>query len=182
MTELPMPIGEWLQLQGEEQTAFHERAAQTTRARFGKNVFVRAVVEISNFCRENCSYCGMRRDNRALVRYRAGHEQLAELLIHHRPDHVTDVNIQGGEDPVAVREVVLPLLKTLRQETSLGISVCLGSLSPSLYTELKDAGASIYIIKFESADPELYARLQAPGKFAERLANIRHLAETGWRV
>src|SRR5262245_54483722 len=109
MTELTMPNGEWLQLQGEQQKAFHERAAQMTRARFGKQVFVRAVVEISNYCRENCAYCGMRRDNRALVRYRARHDQIAELLIHHRPDSVTDVNIQAGEDPVAVREVVLPL-------------------------------------------------------------------------
>ena len=116
-------------LDGAAQAALHERAAAATRKHFGKKVFVRAVVEVSNFCRENCAYCGMRRDNRALARFRAQSEQLAELLIHHRPASVTDVNIQTGEDPVAVREVVLPLIKTLRRETSLGISVCLGTLA-----------------------------------------------------
>jgi biotin synthase len=124
----------------------------------------------------------MRRENRGLTRYRAHHEQMAELLLHHRPASVTDVNIQAGEDPVAVREVVLPLIQTLRRNTRLGISVCLGSLDTKLYAELKEAGASIYIIKFEVADPELYARMQAPGKARQRIENIQHLAATGWRV
>lgn len=124
----------------------------------------------------------MRRDNRTLSRYRAQHEQLAELLIHRRPASVTDVNIQAGEDPVAVREVAIPLIRTLRRETNLGLSVCLGSLSHTLYAELRNAGASIYIIKFEIANPARYVELHAPGRLEERLANIRHLASSGWRV
>jgi biotin synthase len=167
---------------GATQLALHKRAAATTRSRFGKNVFVRAVVEISNFCRENCAYCGMRRDNRSLARYRAKAEQIAELLIQHRPASVTDVNIQAGEDPVAVREVVLPLIETLRRETSLGVSVCLGTLVPELYAELQSAGASIFIMKFEIGDAMRYEQLEAPGDLAERLHHIRLLAENGWRV
>ena len=182
MTQPRMPSADVLFLHGEAQEAFHEKAANAARARFGRQVFVRGVVEVSNYCRENCAYCGMRRNNRTLARYRADHERLAELLINHRPASMTDVNIQAGEDPVAVREVVLPLIQTLRRETDLGISVCLGSLSHSLYDELKQAGAEIYIIKFEIADPKLYAKLESPGKFDERIANICHLAKTGWRV
>jgi biotin synthase len=182
MTEPAMPTAKLLQLRGEPQRAFHEKAAHAAQARFGKRVFVRAVVEISNYCRENCTYCGMRRDNRTLARYRVRHDQLAEMLVHQRPSSVTDVNIQAGEDPIAVREVALPLIETLRCETQLGISVCLGSLNPSLYAELKAAGASVYIIKFEIADPKLYRGLGAPGGLEERIRNIRHLAATGWRV
>jgi biotin synthase len=167
---------------GAAQIALHERAAAATRKDFGRKVFVRAVVEVSNFCRENCHYCGMRRDNRALARYRAKSEQIAELLIHHRPASVTDVNIQTGEDPVAVREVVLPLIEILRRETPLGISVCLGTLPPELYDELKNAGASIFIMKFESGDAAQYEQLEAPGTLAERLRHIRMLAENNWNV
>jgi biotin synthase len=177
-----MPTANMLFLHGEAQEAFHQKAALAARTRFGNQVFVRGVVEVSNYCRENCAYCGMRRSNRTLDRYRAEHEQLAELLIHHRPDSITDINIQAGEDPVAVREVVLPLIKTLQRETDLGISVCLGSLSHSIYDELKQAGAGIYIIKFEIANPKLYASMESPGKFDERIANICHLANTGWWV
>jgi biotin synthase len=171
-----------LEARGEIQERLHARAAAAAAARFGRRVFLRAVVEVSNHCRENCSYCGMRRDNRALARFRARHDQLAELLISHRPASVTDVNIQSGEDPVVVREVVLPLIKTLRRETPLGVSVCLGTLNAALYDELRAAGASIYIIKFEIADPRFYAQMEAPGRWEERIEHIELLAEKGWKV
>jgi biotin synthase len=151
-------------------------------AEFGRKVFVRAVVEVSNYCRENCVYCGMRRDNKALARQRANAEQLAGLIIDQRPESVTDLNIQTGEDPVAVQEVVLPLIRLLRRETNLGISVCLGTMSAPIYAELKEAGATTYIMKFELGDPRQYAAMQAPGRFEERLEHIRHLAATGWNV
>jgi biotin synthase len=176
------PTESELILNGAAQAALHERAADSTRNKFGKKVFVRAVVEVSNFCRENCFYCGMRRDNRSLARFRAKYEQIAELLIHHRPASVTDVNIQTGEDPLAVRQVVLPLIETLRRETSLGISVCLGTLSPELYSELQNAGAGIFIMKFECGDAAQYEQLEAPGTLAERLRHIRLLAENNWNV
>jgi len=171
-----------LEARGKAQEKLHARAATAANARFGRKVFLRAVVEVSNHCRENCSYCGMRRDNRALARFRAHHDKLAELLIHHRPASVTDVNIQAGEDPVVVREVVLPLIRTLRRETPLGVSVCLGTLNAALYNELRTAGANIYIIKFEIADPKYYAQMEAPGRWEERIEHIQLLAEKGWKV
>lgn len=176
------PTESELALSGSAQLAFHHRAAETTRREFGGKVFVRGVVEVSNFCRENCSYCGMRRDNRALSRFRARYEQLADLLIHERPASVTDINIQTGEDPLAVREIVIPLIETLRRETSLGISVCLGTLTAGLYAELQAAGASIFIMKFECGDAEQYAQLKAPGSLDERLRHIRLLADDDWSV
>lgn len=167
---------------GPRQAALHERAAGLTRARFGSRVFVRAVVEISNYCRENCAYCGMRRDHRTLARDRASVEELAALLLEHRPPSVTDVNLQAGEDPVAARQIALPLIRLLKRETPLGISVCLGTLDAALYAELRAAGASIYIMKFEVADPVRYEQLQAPGTLQERLRHIRELAAGGWHV
>ena len=165
-----------------EQTSLHERAAQAARKHFGNEVFVRAVVELSNFCRENCHYCGMRRDNRALERYRATADQLGELLLNHLPESVTDINLQAGEDPVAVREVAIPLIKAIKRETDLGVSVCLGTLNDALYSELKEAGATIYILKFETANVRNYEMFEAPGSFPERIEHIRKLASAGWNV
>lgn len=174
-----LPTESELQVMGTAQLDYHAGAVALTRERFGHRVFVRAVVEVSNYCRENCHYCGMRRDNRQLDRYRSRLEDLTELLLHHRPPSITDVNFQAGEDPVAAREIVLPLL---RQETKLGLSVCLGTLSPAITEELRAAGASVYIIKFELSDPVQYQQLAAPGTLAERVAHVRWLAEHGWRV
>jgi biotin synthase len=182
MNKTGMPTPADLHSRGAGQVELHQKAAGLTRKRFGNYAFVRAVVEISNYCRENCSYCGMRRSNRQLKRYRANVEQLAELLIAHRPASVTDVNIQAGEDPVAVREIAIPLIRTLRKQTNLGVSVCLGLHDKSVYAEMKEAGASIYILKFETANPAHYAELEAPATFERRIADIRHLAATGWNV
>ncbi|HAB18841.1 MAG TPA: radical SAM protein [Verrucomicrobiota bacterium] len=177
-----LPTSAHLLSRGRAQDQLHAHAAEAARARFGSRVFVRAVVEVSNYCRENCQYCGMRRDNRALDRYRAEFDSLADLLLNHRPASVTDINFQTGEDPVAAREVVLPLLRLLRSETGLGLSVCLGTLSQSLAGELRAAGAQVYIIKFEIADAARYSAFEAPGILDERIAYIRWLAAEGWAV
>jgi len=175
-------LEDMLQTRGPEQASLHEQAEALTLAEFGNQVFVRGVVEISNFCRQNCHYCGMRRSRTELERYRIPLDVLCETLINRRPAYVTDINLQAGEDPKAVREIVLPLLKELRKHTKLGLSVGLGTLDAKLCDELREAGATFYIIKFETADEESYRRLEAPGKLALRLDTIRRLAATGWRV
>ncbi len=149
---------------------------------FGPTVFVRGVVEVSNYCRQNCDYCGMRRDNRDLRRFRVELETLRDLVRTGIPGIVTDLNIQTGEDAVGVREVVLPLIETIRRETNLGVSVCLGTLDPKLYDELRQAGAAYYIIKVETGNADHYRAVHAPGTFAKRIEAIRHLAATGWGV
>lgn len=182
MTDRWFPTATDLRADGAQQEASHAEAARVTRASFGPEVFVRGVVEVSNFCRENCHYCSMRRDNRSLDRFRARHDELADLLVNHRPASITDINLQAGEDPLVVREVVIPLIRTLRQSTPLGISVCLGTLSRELFAGLHEAGATIYILKFELADADRYGVLEAPGTLSERTDCIRQLAGAGWSV
>jgi biotin synthase len=173
---------QWWNLIGPAQQVFHERAGAVRDATFGRRVFVRGVVEVSNYCRQNCHYCAMRRDNRELTRYRLAADELSALILHHRPASITDIDIQAGEDPVAVREVVLPLVRELRQHTDLGITLCLGTLSPREYDELREAGGDYYVLKIETGDTEHYRLIEAPGTLAQRVDAIRYLASTGWKV
>lgn len=167
----------------QESAALEERAGELRDEVFGRQVFVRGVIEVSNYCRQNCNYCGMRRDNRGLHRFRLELETLRELVTHGLPDVITDLNLQTGEDVVGDREIVLPLIETIREvRPDLGISVCLGTLDAKLYDELRAAGASYYIIKIETGNRAAYRAAQAPGTFEKRLAAIRYLAETGWFV
>jgi biotin synthase len=150
---------------------------------FGREVFVRGVIEVSNYCRQNCNYCGMRRDNRGLKRFRVELESLRELVRHGLPDVITDLNIQTGEDTLGDREIVLPLIEAIRREKpDLGISVCLGTLDHKLYDELRHAGASYFIIKLETGNRDHYRAIQAPGSFDQRIGAIRYLAASGWSV
>jgi biotin synthase len=109
-------------------------------------------------------------------------DELAELLVHRRPASVTDVSLQAGEDPVAVREVAIPLIRILKRETPLGVIVCLGTLDAGMYRDLREAGAEVYILKFEMADPGDYEQHEAPGTLRERVEHIRFLARAGWYV
>jgi biotin synthase len=124
----------------------------------------------------------MRRDNRALKRYRLGFADLLDLIVHHRPAAITDIDLQAGEDPVVVRDVLIPLVRELRQRTNLGITLCLGLLTARQYDSLREAGADYYVIKLETGDAAHYEAIAAPGTLAERLDAIRYLASTGWNV
>jgi biotin synthase len=178
MTSLP-PTG-FPGIEGD--IALEQRAGALRDEVFGRQVFVRGVIEVSNFCRQNCNYCGMRRDNRDLKRFRVELDQLREVVRHGLPDVITDLNLQTGEDTVGIREVILPLVEMLREETKLGISVCLGTLDAKLYDDLRNAGASYYIIKLETGNAEHYRAVQAPGTFEKRLEAIQYLASSGWSV
>jgi biotin synthase len=178
----PCPVASPLANFDATRPTLHERAQAARDKVFGRRVFVRGVVEVSSHCRENCHYCMMRRDNRELTRYRLAADQLAELIIHRRPAAITDIDIQAGEDPVAVREVVLPLVRELRRRTHLGITLCLGTLSPHEYDQLREAGGDCYLMKVETGHSDHYDFIGAPGTMAERVAAIYHLAAKGWNV
>ena len=171
-----------LDASGDDQAALHQAAGNAARQHFGTAVFVRGVVEVSNVCRQNCTYCGMRRDNRELARYRLDAESLFDWIVQMRPPAMTDINIQAGEDPLAVRQIVVPLVRALRERTDLGVSVCLGTLDQRDYDALRAAGAGYFIIKLETGDAAHYRAMQAPGTLEKRIDAIRRLAHGGWSV
>jgi biotin synthase len=182
MTSLAPSAHRFSSIRHEDDT-LEQRAGALRDEVFGREVFVRGVIEVSNFCRQNCHYCGMRRDNRDLKRFRVELDSLRELVRHGLPEVITDLNIQTGEDTVGDREIVLPLIETIRKEKPhLGVSVCLGTLGHKLYDELRQTGASYYIIKLETGNREHYRQIHAPGTFDQRLAAIRYLAASGWSV
>jgi biotin synthase len=162
--------------------SLQEQARRLRDEVFGRRVFVRGVVEVSSYCRQNCHYCAMRRDNGMLARYRLAADELAELIIHNRPAAITDIDIQAGEDPVVLRETVLPLVRELRRRTSLGITLCLGTLSPYEYDQLREAGGDYYVIKIETGDADHYRLIGAPGTLAKRVKAIHYLTGSGWNV
>lgn len=171
-----------LQLHGKNAHNLRREALKEKERVFGNKVFVRGVIEVSNYCRENCNYCGMRRENRSLKRFRISRDRIIEIISQGLPKIVTDLNFQAGEDPRVIEEIILPVIHYVRAHTSLGVSLCLGTLSSSHYAALQSAGASYYIIKLETTDTDHYRRLSAPGTLEERLRAVQELAESGWNV
>jgi len=175
-------IKQLLESHGEKAEQLRNAGQETRNRIFGNTAFVRGVIEVSNYCRENCSYCGMRRDNRALSRFRIERDKIIRIIDVGLPAMVTDLNLQAGEDPQVINEIIIPVVQYIRAHTKLGVSLSLGTLSKSQYEALRNAGAFFYIIKLETGNSVHYRELHAPGTYEERLRTIRLLANSGWKV
>ncbi|MCD8141223.1 MAG: [FeFe] hydrogenase H-cluster radical SAM maturase HydE, partial [Planctomycetaceae bacterium] len=159
-------------------------ARERTEAVFGKGVFIRGLVEVSNFCRNDCLYCGIRRSNGSVARYRLADEAiLACCRDGHRLGFRTVV-LQGGEDPQLADDRLVPLVASIRREfPDCAITLSLGERSRESYHRLRDAGADRYLLRHETADPDHYASLHPPGMtLASRLECLRWLREEGYQV
>jgi biotin synthase len=175
-------LSELLGATGKLQQDLWTEAGELRDSVFGKEVFIRGVIEVSNFCRQNCDYCGMRRDNRELERYRLDAETVLDHLKEFLPPEVRDINFQTGEDVLSLQDRIIPVIRRIRKETDLRVSLCLGTLSPREYDMLQEAGAEYYIIKIESGNEEHFKMIHAPGSLQKRIEAIRYLSETGWGV
>lgn len=165
-----------------------EYAARTARAvareRFGGGVFIRGLVEITSFCRNDCLYCGLRRSNTALVRYRLGEEQIAAAC---RAGHAAGFRtfvLQGGEDPALEDGRVERLVRRLRAEfPDSALTLSLGERSRDAYRRWREAGADRYLLRHEAADAACYARLH-PADMSQqrRMACLSTLRELGYQT
>ena len=144
-------------------------ARAVARERFKNGVFVRGLVEITSFCRNDCLYCGLRRSNAQLARYRLSEEQIVDAC---RAGHAAGFRtfvLQGGEDPALDDGRVERLLRRLRADfPDSALTLSLGERSPQTYRRWREAGADRYLLRHEAADAACYARLHPPEMSQQR--------------
>jgi biotin synthase len=159
------------------------RARAARAAHFQDEVVIRGVVEITNRCRVNCEFCPMRRDNtRQNAAYLLDAQALVAVAEEIRRAGIDVVFIQGGEIPqtTAIVEQALPQIADLFGG-AVEILLNLGNKSHTEYARLKQAGAHSYILKHETADPDLYEQLKCESLDA-RLNCLRDLLALGFKV
>ncbi len=163
--------------------------ALTARARelclrvHGKAVLLRGLIEFSNRCALDCLYCGIRRSNASVVRYRLSPEEIAGAACRGYAAGLRSFVLQGGEDP-AFAAGDLPRAVELIRERCPGAAITLsvGVLGRALYRRLREAGADRYLLRFETSDPELHRRLRGGLPLQRRLEALRDLADLGFQV
>jgi biotin synthase len=183
-----MTRGEILRWLREEDPAALEplwlSADEVRRRHVGDAVHLRGLVEISNHCVRRCAYCGISLDNRDLVRYRMTAD---EILGCARQAHVFGygtVVLQGGEDPGIGRAWLAGVVRRIKDETGLAVTLSLGEREDDDLVAWREAGADRYLLRFETSDPELYRRVHPslPGRTSDRFAILRRLRELGYEV
>lgn len=159
-------------------------ADQVRRESVGDAVHLRGLVELSNYCRRGCLYCGLRAPNAKLARYRMSAEQvLACAHLASRLGYGTVV-MQAGEDPGIGVEWVADLVRQLKTETRLAVTLSLGEREPHELARWREAGADRYLLRFETSDSELFGHIHPslPGRKSDRMALLRELRQLGYEV
>lgn len=161
---------EWIvllsMLSAEEREYLRSKASEVAVKHYGKGIFVRALIEISSYCRNNCYYCGIRASNRNAERYRLSKE---EILLCCKEADALGFNtfvMQGGEDPVQTDDWIVDVVKSIRLSyPDKAITLSVGERSPEAYAAFKEAGANRFLLRHETRNDEHYSLIH-PSKMS----------------
>jgi len=159
------------------------RADAVRRQQCGDTVFLRGILEFSNYCANNCRYCGLRRDNHALSRYRMTVPEIIDHACDVMQSGVATVVLQSGDDYAYTRDDVCRIVTGIKTRHPDGaITLSAGERSDDDYRAFKDSGADRYLIKHETANPSLYAALHPGQSHSRRIEILRVLRQLGYQV
>lgn len=152
------------------------RQADLVRQRvFGDAVHLRGIIEISNCCSKNCSYCGIRAGNSAVKRYTMAEDEIVAAAQAAALGGCKTVVLQSGEPPAMGVAGLERIIGRIRDESKIAITVSCGVQSQEVYTAWKVAGMDRYLLRFETSDPKLYSSLHPDSSLSERLAALENL-------
>ena len=160
------------------------RADETRHAHVGDSVHLRGLVEISNYCARQCAYCGLRAGNQALARYRMTAEEIFEAARQAVRFGYGTVVLQGGEDYGITLQGMADIIRRLKSETPLAVTLSLGERTEEELLAWRAAGADRYLLRFETSDRTLFDAIHPPlGKQpCDRIAILRQLKKIGYEV
>ncbi|MBS5885321.1 MAG: [FeFe] hydrogenase H-cluster radical SAM maturase HydE [Clostridium sp.] len=160
-----------------------QKAHETRMKTYGDKVYMRGLIEFTNFCKKDCIYCGIRRSNKDADRYRLTMEDIMECVdIGDRLGYKTYV-LQGGEDDYFTDERMVEIIKMIKSKyPNNAITLSLGERSYDSYKKMYEAGADRYLLRHETATKELYEKLHPGASFEERRQCLRNLKEIGYQI
>ncbi len=181
-------LEELLQLEGTEKELLFNTAAEIKKQHVGNVVYFRGLIELTNICRKNCYYCGIRFGNNTVERYALSDEEILQAARYAYENGFGSIVLQGGEitnDTFVSRiEDLIHRIKTL-SNGELGITLSLGEQSDETYKRWKEAGAHRYLLRIETSNPQLYQKIHPNNNlhsFEKRLACLYSLKEIGYQV
>lgn len=158
-------------------------AREVSVAVFGREIYLRGLVEWSNVCRNDCLYCGIRRSNSVPRRYRLTPEEILACGERIHAAGIRTIVLQGGENPSGAESLVPVVAEIRRRYPDTAITLSLGELPFDTYRRLREAGADRYLLRHETASERHYARLHPQGmRLESRLACLEELRRLGFQT
>ena len=168
-----------------EASALLRKYADEVRQRvYGKKVFLRGLIEISSYCKNNCLYCGIRCGNKNAQRYRLDREDIMRCCENGYELGFRTFVLQGGEDPFFTDDFLVSVISGIREKyPDCAITLSLGERSRESYKKLKNAGADRYLLRHETASDELYSKLHPAGMtLKSRIECLYDLRDLSYQV
>lgn len=167
---------------GEEQQALFDAADRVRAARMGDGVHLRGIIEFSNICRVDCHYCGIRRSNKAIERYRMAPEVIIATAERAAKLGYKTVVLQSGEGDALPPEELAEAVRGIKERTGMAVTLSVGERTREEYALWREAGADRFLLRHETSDAELFARIRPGRTLAERLACLDMLRSLGYQV
>lgn len=161
-----------------------KRAQQTARDIYGNKIYIRGLIEFTNYCRNNCYYCGIRCANTQAQRYRLTPEQILSCCETGWDLGFRTFVLQGGEDPYYTDDKVCQIVSEIKAKyPECAVTLSIGEKSEESYRAYFDAGADRYLLRHETASEEHYRKLH-PGQMSltHRKNCLRILKKTGYQT
>ena len=160
------------------------RALKIRKKHYGRDVYIRGLIEISNYCRNDCFYCGIRRSNKKAIRYRLSEDEILSCCQKGYESGFRTFVLQGGEDTYFTDQLICRIVENIKNRyPDCAVTLSLGEKSRDSYQAYYKAGADRYLLRHETANEEHYGRLHpAEMDFNNRRRCLTDLREIGYEV
>ena len=159
------------------------QAADSIRQRvMGNAVHLRGIIEFSNVCKNNCWYCGIRNDNAGVARYRMTEDDILGITKNAKGWGCGTVVLQSGEDPFFTADILCGIVRRIKAETGLAITLSVGVRTRDELARIRDAGCDRYLLRFETTSNALFSSIHPDEPFEDRVQCLRDLRDLGYQV
>ncbi|NFH89962.1 [FeFe] hydrogenase H-cluster radical SAM maturase HydE [Clostridium botulinum] len=158
------------------------KAADKVREKsLGNIVHLRGLIEFTNICKRNCLYCGLRRDNKNIKRYRLSKEEIIDFANKAVSYGYKTIVLQGGEDDFFTKEKMVEIIKEIKN-LNVALTLSLGEKTYEKYKAFKEAGADRYLLRIETTNKKLYEEMDPMMSYDERLKCLENLGDLDYEV
>ncbi|MGM0548435.1 MAG: [FeFe] hydrogenase H-cluster radical SAM maturase HydE [Bacillota bacterium] len=158
-----------------------EKADQKRAAICGNQVHLRAIIEFSSYCKQNCYYCGLRKDNKEIERYQLKKEEIVKTAQMASELGYQTVVLQSGEDEYPA-QAIAEIIREIKAKTKMAITLSLGERDFAAYKLWREAGADRYLLKHEIADRSLYQKYHPKMSYENRIESLEYLKLIGYQI